>query len=140
MSRVYRERVTASMVLTDQQRTQARQRLEEERERLRADRRALGAEIISLGQSQAVEGGTLGNHVADDATDILEQQTDIVLARQVDDKLRDIDIALQRLSEGTYGTCETCGKPINPARLEALPTARQCIDCRARDDRRNQNS
>jgi len=44
-------------------------------------------------------------------------------------EIRRIEGALSRISAGLYGTCATCGGPIAPKRLEALPTAIQCIDC-----------
>jgi RNA polymerase-binding transcription factor DksA len=40
-----------------------------------------------------------------------------------------VELALDKLGAGTYGSCESCGKPIAPARLEAKPAARTCIDC-----------
>lgn len=43
--------------------------------------------------------------------------------------VEEIRAALARIDDGTYGDCEECGEPINPARLEALPTARRCVDC-----------
>lgn len=50
-------------------------------------------------------------------------------------ELRDIDVALQRLKEGSYGICVDCGREIDPARLEANPAAVRCID----DQRRYEN-
>ncbi|MGZ5212713.1 MAG: TraR/DksA family transcriptional regulator [Actinomycetota bacterium] len=44
--------------------------------------------------------------------------------------LADVERALERIDVGTYGTCERCGKPIDPARLEARPWALLCIDCK----------
>jgi DnaK suppressor protein len=44
-------------------------------------------------------------------------------------QLREIDAALRRIDDGSYGDCEHCEKPINPRRLDADPTARLCIDC-----------
>jgi DnaK suppressor protein len=44
-------------------------------------------------------------------------------------QLREIDAALKRIDEGSYGDCERCERPINPRRLDADPTARLCIDC-----------
>ncbi|WP_350347467.1 TraR/DksA C4-type zinc finger protein [Agromyces sp. G08B096] len=44
-------------------------------------------------------------------------------------EVADVDRALARLADGTYGVCERCGKPITVARLEARPTATLCIDC-----------
>jgi DnaK suppressor protein len=43
----------------------------------------------------------------------------------------EIQAALARLDDGIYGDCEVCGEPINPARLEVLPTARRCVACQA---------
>jgi DnaK suppressor protein len=51
------------------------------------------------------------------------------LAKDLQEALDDVDVALGRLAEGTYGQCERCGKPIEEARLEAMPTARRCLGC-----------
>jgi len=51
------------------------------------------------------------------------------LAADLQESLVDVDDALVRLENGTYGLCERCGKPISEARLEAMPTARRCLDC-----------
>ena len=53
----------------------------------------------------------------------------------VEGELRDIDDALRRLDDGTYGICEECGKPIDEARLEAVPWARYCVVDQARVER-----
>jgi DnaK suppressor protein len=50
----------------------------------------------------------------------------------VEAELKDIDDALRRLDDGTYGICEECGKPIDEARLEAMPWARYCVVDQAR--------
>ena len=46
--------------------------------------------------------------------------------------LEEVDAALERLENGTYGTCLSCGQPIAPARLEARPTATLCVSCAQR--------
>jgi RNA polymerase-binding protein DksA len=51
------------------------------------------------------------------------------LALQLRDALAEVEHALDKLGQGSYGMCESCGKPIVPARLEAKPAARLCIDC-----------
>jgi len=51
------------------------------------------------------------------------------LASDLQESLDDVNQALRRVAEGTYGICERCGKPISEARLEAMPTARRCLDC-----------
>jgi RNA polymerase-binding transcription factor DksA len=50
------------------------------------------------------------------------------LATELREALDDVDAALVRLADGSYGNCEVCGKPIGAARLEAMPAARLCID------------
>lgn len=54
------------------------------------------------------------------------------LAAELADALDEVEAAIARLAEGTYGLCEVCGQPIPPARLEAMPAARRCIACAAR--------
>jgi DnaK suppressor protein len=51
------------------------------------------------------------------------------LAGKLVDTLQEIDDALQKLNDGTYGRCESCGNAITEARLEAMPAARLCITC-----------
>lgn len=51
------------------------------------------------------------------------------LVRRARRHLDEIDAAIRRLSDGTYGTCERCAGPIPPGRLEAQPTARTCVAC-----------
>jgi RNA polymerase-binding transcription factor DksA len=52
-------------------------------------------------------------------------------ARSLSSSIKDIDTALTRIDEGTYGTCEHCGKAIPEARLQALPATSRCVDCAA---------
>jgi len=49
-------------------------------------------------------------------------------------QLREIDAALRRIEEGSYGDCERCDEAINPRRLDADPTARLCIDCASKSE------
>ena len=49
-------------------------------------------------------------------------------------QLREIDAALRRIGDGSYGECERCEEPIDPRRLDADPTARLCIDCASKDE------
>jgi RNA polymerase-binding transcription factor DksA len=48
------------------------------------------------------------------------------------EKLAESREALRKIDEGTYGSCERCGKPIAPARLEAIPSATTCVECAAK--------
>lgn len=123
------------MVLTAEQQSALRARLEAERGRLRGDLEELGEEVAVLGQSQQNEGGNPGNHFADDATDIMEQEKNLTLIESLRGRLYDIERALDRMDRGTYGQCERCGQPIAAERLEALPSARLCINCKALEAR-----
>ena len=63
------------------------------------------------------------------ASHVFEQQRDLALRDHNRQHLADIDAALGRLDAGTYGTCTSCGNPIHPDRLEALPWTALCIEC-----------
>lgn len=68
-------------------------------------------------------------HLADTATAMHDRELDYGLTENEEDLLTAIDAALQRIDDGTYGTCTNCGKPIGQERLEALPWTDRCIDC-----------
>ncbi len=68
------------------------------------------------------------DHLGDSATETHDREVDYGLEENADQVLGEIDAALKRIDEGTYGTCEVCGKPIAPERLEARPWATLCID------------
>lgn len=64
---------------------------------------------------------------ADSGQVAAEQGEYLTLAANLRDQLADVEAAIARLDEGTYGACQTCGEAIAEARLEALPSARHCI-------------
>jgi RNA polymerase-binding transcription factor DksA len=66
-------------------------------------------------------------HQADVGTETFDRERDLGLLEQVEAELGDIEHALTRLDDGTYGTCEACGAPIEDARLEVVPAARFCL-------------
>jgi RNA polymerase-binding protein DksA len=72
------------------------------------------------------------NHLAETATATLGREIDFTLGENSGQILADIDSALKRIEEGTYGTCVTCGQEIPLQRLEAYPAASLCIDCKRR--------
>ena len=123
------------MKVTAKQRDAFRDRLTQERARIQSDLDSLDAEIASLGMDQQTEGSGAGNHLADDATDIAEQERDLALIGSLQERMREVDRALERLDAGTYGVCENCGKPIAPERLEARPFATLCVNCQSQVDR-----
>lgn len=66
------------------------------------------------------------NHPADQGTELYEREKDIALNEHSEKELKDINHALNRIKDGTYGICEKCGNEISSERLEALPTAVHC--------------
>ena len=69
------------------------------------------------------------NHLGDLATATLNREIDYSLGENAEQLLGDIDGALKRIDDGTYGTCTKCGRQIGDERLEARPWASLCIDC-----------
>jgi RNA polymerase-binding protein DksA len=67
----------------------------------------------------------------DQAIELENQEALEMIGKTETTEMRDIEIALKRISDGTYGTCVKCGRPIDPRRLNALPTAATCIPCSA---------
>jgi DnaK suppressor protein len=69
------------------------------------------------------------------ASQVFDQQRDLALRERTMQHLAQVDAALARLDEGTFGQCIRCHQPIAPARLEALPWAAHCIECQTAIDR-----
>ena len=76
------------------------------------------------------------NHLAETATVTLDREIDYTLEENDEHVLAEIDAALARIQEGTFGVCANCGTPIPEERLRALPYATLCIDCRRKEERR----
>ena len=68
------------------------------------------------------------NHLADTASETFERELDEGLEADAVRQLRQVEAALARLENGTYGTCEVCGKAIPEERLEAIPWATLCVE------------
>ncbi|MGH2370774.1 MAG: TraR/DksA family transcriptional regulator [Chloroflexota bacterium] len=88
------------------------------------------------GPGQHWEHAGYGDHLADDGTELFEREKSIGLEQTLQEHLRHVNHALARIDEGTYGTCERCGKPIAKERLDAIPEATLCIEHKAQDERR----
>jgi|SRR5687768_15826321 RNA polymerase-binding transcription factor DksA len=108
----------------------ARQLIQSERERLQGLVREREAEGIGTQSEsdQISELSSLDQHQGDIGTETFEREKDFSLLEQLEAELGDLDAALRKVEEGTYGTCEICGKEITADRLEALPGARTCIE------------
>src|SRR4051812_11612935 len=106
---------------------EARRRLEAERLRVQG----LIVELQGEEQSEGDQGGELAHydqHPADTASDTFEREKDLAILEGLESDLAEIEAALQRLDDGSYGVDEVTGAPIDRARLEALPTARTNVD------------
>ncbi|MDP2807241.1 MAG: TraR/DksA C4-type zinc finger protein, partial [bacterium] len=62
-------------------------------------------------------------------SDTMEKEKSVFLASSKGNELYEIDQALMRAKDGKFGICDSCGKEVDPARLEAMPYARYCIKC-----------
>jgi RNA polymerase-binding transcription factor len=72
----------------------------------------------------------VGTHLADEAALTLEHELDETLEENSSNVLAEIDAALDRVESGTFGICANCGSEIPAERLEAVPWATLCIDCK----------
>jgi DnaK suppressor protein len=105
------------------------------RAELEAERDSLTEELASHGKEESNgdwqgSSGELSGEEADptDTADKIEELvTNVPLVEELEERKKEIDSALERMEQGTYGTCEKCGKEIPLDRLEANPAARTCI-------------
>jgi RNA polymerase-binding protein DksA len=105
-----------------------REILERERQRLLRDVQRNDKAIRHAdGESESGAGRAHSNHLADLGSDEAEYETKLLLSASQKDYLREIDEALQRIEDGTYGICELTGESIGFERLRALPTARLSV-------------
>ena len=113
-----------------------RARLEEERQRLLGVRADLLGDAETTGDAASVgELADYDQHPGDIGTEVFEHEKNVSILEQVNAQLGDIDAAFGRLDKGTYGTCEACGRSIEPARLEERPFARFCLEDQQRVER-----
>jgi RNA polymerase-binding protein DksA len=83
----------------------------------------------SLGISLEEEGGdeSSDQHLADVGAVTLNRELDLSLRENVEHLLEQVDRALEKIEEGTYGLCDRCGQPIEESRLQAMPEATLCL-------------
>jgi RNA polymerase-binding protein DksA len=110
-----------------------REKLLEERRRVLAALDFLHLENAGSQEDEVAE-TPLDNHLAENASVTHDRELDYTLEENSTHVLGAIDVALDRIAEGSYGMCVTCGRQIDEERLAALPYASQCIDCRRREE------
>jgi len=105
--------------------------LENIRSMLLERRKSLAGDVENLStQALQNEGGShLPVHLADLGSDNFNKEMALGLVETEEQEIREIDDALQKIQDGTYGSCEECEQEIPTPRLEAIPYARHCIHC-----------
>jgi DnaK suppressor protein len=106
-----------------------RARLESERKRLNGEMEQLKTTMRPADERR--EGSPFGKR-EEEATESYELERRLTLEKSIREQLASVEHALKKFKDGTYGSCDNCGKPIPPERLEALPQATLCLDCKAR--------
>jgi len=120
-------------------------RLKTFQEQLKQIAQRLDGEVSTLVNEalQKTGGGTGGNlsntpvHPADLGSDSYEQDVALSLLENQEHQLEEVAAALERIRQGTFGTCEGCGSEIGMERLRALPFTRHCVPCSAQLQRRD---
>jgi DnaK suppressor protein len=96
--------------------------LERERDELRAQTAELTA-----APRDPMAALSFGKRVGEGTSQAVERIAQVDVHRRLDAKLADVERALEKLDEGTYGFCDVCGEPIGAERLEAMPWATSCV-------------
>jgi DnaK suppressor protein len=96
--------------------------LERARDELRAE-----LETLTAAPRDPMGAVSFGKRVGEGTSQAVERIAQVDAAQRLDAKLRDVERGLAKLDEGTYGTCDECGRPIGSERLEAIPWAILCL-------------
>jgi DnaK suppressor protein len=104
-------------------------------EQLKLEHKRLTDELAQLQTNKSTaeerrEGSPFGKR-EEEATETLELEKRLVLENRIRQEIASVEHALEKIEKGTYGLCDNCGKKIDPERLEALPQASLCLNCKA---------
>jgi RNA polymerase-binding protein DksA len=111
-----------------------KERLLDERGRLREAIERLHQDHPGSLEDETAELSLADNHLGDVASETFDRELDEGLEEGANRRLEQIDAALARIEDGSYGTCAVCGREIAPERLRAAPWATLCIDDQRRQD------
>ncbi len=121
--------------MDSQQQALFKRKLEQEQQELRHLIEKMDEESLGLPLQEAVsELSSYDNHPADLGSEVFERSKDFALREGMEIHLAQIKDALQRMQSGEYGVCEHCGQPIPLERLEAMPSANMCINCKKAEE------
>lgn len=124
-----KERSLTKKELGDFQRT-----LEAERDRLTEELEAIEEHQPEIENISVDAAGGYDEDLVDVASETFEREKGIAIENSVTDLLHQVEEALGRIDNGTFGVCEVCEQPIHPDRLRAIPYARLCINCKEREE------
>lgn len=110
-------------------------RLEREKNRLLQELEQFRRPGIAIPEVRH-EGSPFGKR-EEEATEVLELEKRLALEKRTREQLTEIEYALAKFEQGTYGLCDNCQQPIDPARLEALPQANLCMSCKAKANKKD---
>jgi DnaK suppressor protein len=100
---------------------------------LRSDLRSQLGELGANPDEDSLETGDFDYGFADSAQSTAERGKVLALIDRLRGQLRDVERALRKMDDGTYGLCERCGQPIGIERLEALPYSTLCVSCKQKE-------
>jgi DnaK suppressor protein len=111
------------------------EKFKKQHELLETERKRLNEELSQMQTNASTaeerrEGSPFGKR-EEEATETLELEKRLALENRIRQELAKVEHALEKIQSGTYGLCDNCGKPIDPGRLEALPQAAVCMNCKA---------
>src|SRR3954452_735707 len=115
--------------------TELHEQLITDRDRLKREIANIRGEGIRADVFDAEEDDVLDQHPADAASELFEREKNMSVMRTLEVQLDEVQNALKKFDEGTYGQCEECGEPIAEKRLRAYPAATHCIDYQGKIDR-----
>ena len=125
------------MALSRQQVKQFRQLLIIERAKFAGEIKAIAQETSKSPREASGDLSAYTVHMADMSADAYEREVSMNIVSSEQEVLYQIDDALKRIDEGTFGICEQCTKPITMSRLKAVPYASLCIKCQRDKERKN---
>ena len=109
--------------------------LEAKKVELTERQRELDETSFDSTQSEITGEVGLDEDFADAGTATFERERDLSIRNNIRDLIDQVTRAMERIDEGSYGTCERCGQPIDATRLRELPHASLCLDCKRREER-----
>jgi DnaK suppressor protein len=110
-------------------------KFKKQREQLETEFKRLNEELSQLATNASSaeerrEGSPFGKR-EEEATETLELEKRLNLENRIRQEMAKVEHAMEKIEKGTYGLCDNCGQPIDPERLEALPQASLCMNCKA---------